>query len=101
MNLSLSRSDFVFLGCQLSFCYWRLNDLRWRRFLLLLYVAQHLPVLFFRCRVMRLADQSLKVNWAVRTGLLIGTLTTIIMLPFALFFGMVAGYFSGIIDDVT
>jgi len=37
---------------------------------------------------------------SVRTGLLIGTLTTIIMLPFALFFGMVAGYFSGIVDDL-
>lgn len=37
---------------------------------------------------------------SIRTGLLIGTLTTIIMLPFALFFGMIAGYFSGIVDDV-
>ena len=37
---------------------------------------------------------------SIRTGLLIGTLTTIIMLPFALFFGMIAGYFSGFIDDI-
>lgn len=37
---------------------------------------------------------------SVRTGLIIGTLTTIFMLPFALFFGTIAGYFGGIIDDV-
>ncbi len=37
---------------------------------------------------------------SIRTGLLIGTLTTIIMLPFALFFGMIAGYFSGLVDDI-
>jgi len=37
---------------------------------------------------------------SVRTGLLIGTLTTVFMLPFALFFGMIAGYFGGFIDDV-
>lgn len=37
---------------------------------------------------------------SIRTGLLIGTLTTIFMLPFALLFGMLAGYFSGVIDDV-
>lgn len=36
---------------------------------------------------------------SVRTGLLIGILTTVFMLPFALFFGMIAGYFGGIIDD--
>ncbi|PIZ03885.1 MAG: peptide ABC transporter permease [Gammaproteobacteria bacterium CG_4_10_14_0_8_um_filter_38_16] len=37
---------------------------------------------------------------SVRTGLLIGTLTTLFMLPFALFFGTIAGYFGGFIDDV-
>lgn len=37
---------------------------------------------------------------SVRTGLLIGTLTTLFMLPFALFFGLIAGYFGGWIDDV-
>ena len=41
--------------------------------------------------------QSLK---SVRTGLLIGTLTTLIMLPFAIALGIMAGYFSGWIDDV-
>ena len=41
--------------------------------------------------------QSLK---SVRTGLLIGTLTTLVMLPFALALGIMAGYFRGWIDDI-
>jgi peptide/nickel transport system permease protein len=41
--------------------------------------------------------QSLK---SVRTGLVIGTLTTIVMLPLALSMGIAAGYFRGWIDDV-
>jgi ABC-type dipeptide/oligopeptide/nickel transport system permease subunit len=36
---------------------------------------------------------------SIRTGLLIGTLTTLIMLPFALALGIAAGYFGGRIDD--
>jgi peptide/nickel transport system permease protein len=41
--------------------------------------------------------QSLK---SVRTGLLIGTLTTFATLPLALGFGILAGYFRGWVDDV-
>jgi peptide/nickel transport system permease protein len=41
--------------------------------------------------------QSLK---SVRTGLLIGTLTTFATLPLALVFGILAGYFRGWVDDV-
>jgi peptide/nickel transport system permease protein len=37
---------------------------------------------------------------SVRTGLVIGTLTTLVMLPFALLFGLMAGYFRGWVDDV-
>lgn len=36
---------------------------------------------------------------SIRTGVLIGTLTTIFMLPFALVLGLTAGYFGGWIDD--
>lgn len=36
---------------------------------------------------------------SIRTGLVIGTLTTLVMLPFALLLGISAGYFSGWIDD--
>lgn len=37
---------------------------------------------------------------SIRTGLLIGTLTTLVMLPFALAMGVSAGYFRGWVDDV-
>ena len=41
--------------------------------------------------------QSLK---SIRTGLVIGTLTTLVMLPLAISMGIAAGYFRGWIDDV-
>ena len=41
--------------------------------------------------------QSIK---SIRTGLVIGTLTTLVMLPFAVILGMMAGYFRGWVDDV-
>lgn len=37
---------------------------------------------------------------SVRTGLVIGTLTTLFMLPLALLFGTMAGYFGGWVDDI-
>jgi len=37
---------------------------------------------------------------SIRTGLAIGTLTTLVMLPLAIFLGISAGYFRGWIDDV-
>ena len=37
---------------------------------------------------------------SIRTGLVIGTLTTLVMLPFAVVLGVAAGYFRGWIDDV-
>jgi len=37
---------------------------------------------------------------SIRTGLVIGTVTTLVMLPFALLFGMWAGYFRGWVDDI-
>jgi peptide/nickel transport system permease protein len=36
---------------------------------------------------------------SVRTGIVIGTLTTLIMLPFAVLLGIAAGYFRGWADD--
>ena len=38
---------------------------------------------------------------SIRTGLLIGTLTTLVMLPFALAMGVMAGYFGGWVDDLV
>lgn len=37
---------------------------------------------------------------SIRTGLVIGTLTTLIMLPLAIIFGILAGFFRGWIDDL-
>jgi peptide/nickel transport system permease protein len=37
---------------------------------------------------------------SIRTGLVIGTLTTLVMLPFAISLGIAAGYFTGVVDDV-
>lgn len=37
---------------------------------------------------------------SIRTGLVIGTLTTLIMLPFAVLLGIMAGHFRGWVDDV-
>ncbi|MBW1823091.1 MAG: ABC transporter permease [Deltaproteobacteria bacterium] len=36
---------------------------------------------------------------SIRTGLVIGSVTTLIVIPFAIFFGVIAGYFGGIVDD--
>lgn len=36
---------------------------------------------------------------SIRTGLIIGLLTTLFMLPIAVFLGIAAGYFGGFIDD--
>ncbi len=37
---------------------------------------------------------------SIRTGLVIGTLTTLVMLPFAVMFGIMAGYLRGWVDDL-
>ncbi len=38
---------------------------------------------------------------SIRTAIVIGTLTTLIMLPFAVLLGIAAGYFRGWVDDVV
>lgn len=37
---------------------------------------------------------------SIRTGLVIGTVTMLVTLPFALLLGMWAGYFGGLVDDI-
>jgi ABC-type dipeptide/oligopeptide/nickel transport system permease subunit len=37
---------------------------------------------------------------SIRTGLVIGTITTLVMLPFAVALGIAAGYLGGWVDDV-
>ncbi|MCO6442019.1 MAG: ABC transporter permease [Nitrococcus mobilis] len=38
---------------------------------------------------------------SIRTGLIIGTLSTLVMLPFAILLGVAAGYFRGWVDDIV
>ena len=45
-------------------------------------------------------DVLLKSIKSIRTGLVIGTLATLVMLPFAVLFGVMAGYFRGWVDDI-
>jgi len=45
-------------------------------------------------------DVFLKSLKSVRAGLVLGTLTTLVMLPFAVVLGVMAGYFRGWVDDV-
>lgn len=47
------------------------------------------------------ADVLYQTLKSIRTGLLIGTLTTFVTLPLALTLGIVAGYFRGWIDDAV
>ncbi|MBX9703684.1 MAG: ABC transporter permease subunit, partial [Silvanigrellaceae bacterium] len=37
---------------------------------------------------------------SIRTGLIIGTLTTVLTLPLAIVLGLSAGYFNGVVDDI-
>ncbi len=36
----------------------------------------------------------------IRTGIVIGTGTTIIIIPFAILFGVLAGFYGGVVDDI-
>jgi len=67
-------------------------------------VALPLAILSTRYHVMGTdkvgQDVFYQVLKSIRTGLVIGTLTTLVMLPFAILLGVMAGYFRGWIDDV-
>ncbi len=84
------------------------TDVQWRAVLialgLMLLIAGPVIVLSAQYHVLgtdkvgqNVLYQSLK---SIRTGLVIGTLTTLVMLPFALLLGIMAGYFRGWVDDV-
>ncbi len=81
---------------------------RWRSFLLTLcfllvlsFAAADLSVKYHILGTDKVGEdvfyQTLK---SIRTGLVIGTLTTLVMLPFAILLGIMAGYFRGWVDDV-
>jgi peptide/nickel transport system permease protein len=84
------------------------TEVPWRAMLLtagvVLAVAVPLALLSGRYHVMGTdkvgQDVFYQVLKSIRTGLVIGTLTTLVMLPFAILLGIMAGYFRGLVDDV-
>ena len=84
------------------------TEVPWRAMLLtaglVLAVAVPLALLSARYHVMGTDKVGQDVFYealkSIRTGLVIGTLTTLVMLPFAILLGIMAGYFRGRTDDV-
>jgi peptide/nickel transport system permease protein len=66
---------------------------------------EHVPLRYPRAHPLgtdRVGDDVLyKSLKGVRTALVIGGVTTLLVIPFALFFGIVAGYFGKWVDDAT
>lgn len=64
----------------------------------LVYVSHYYHVLGTDQGGADVAYQSIK---GIRTGVLLGTLSTLVMLPIAVTLGVMAGYFKGWVDDVV
>jgi peptide/nickel transport system permease protein len=64
---------------------------------MLLYLSQYYYVLGTDKVGENVLYQAIK---SIRTGLVIGTLTTLVMLPMAIGFGILAGFFQGWVDDI-
>ncbi len=64
----------------------------------LVYISHYYHVLGTDQGGTDVAFQSLK---GIRTGVLLGTLSTLVMLPIAVTLGVMAGYFKGWVDDVV
>lgn len=47
------------------------------------------------------ADILLSALKGIRTAIVIGAGATVVIIPFAIFFGVIAGYFGGVIDDAV
>jgi len=80
---------------------WRVILLTLGVMILLVFVSARLGVKYHVLGTDKVGEdvfyQALK---SIRTGLLIGTLTTLVMLPAAILLGIMAGYFRGWVDDV-
>jgi peptide/nickel transport system permease protein len=80
---------------------WRMLLLTLAVMLVLSFVAGELAVKYHILGTDKVGEdvfyQALK---SIRTGLVIGTVTTLVMLPAAIVLGIMAGYFRGLTDDV-
>jgi peptide/nickel transport system permease protein len=87
---------------------WLRQDIRWGTLImtvgLLIFISVSLYALSREYHIFGTdkigQDVFYQVVKSIRTGVMIGTLTTLVMLPFALLMGTMAGYFRGWIDDV-
>lgn len=80
---------------------WRLYFMTWLVVLIVLFVAFSLSHEFHILGTDKVGQSIFYLSLkSIRTGLLIGTLTTLVMLPFAVLLGIAAGYFGGLIDDI-
>jgi peptide/nickel transport system permease protein len=85
------------------------TDIQWRAMLLaltllllLIFLAVNLSTVYHVLGTDKVGQDVLYLTLkSIRTGLMIGTLTTLVMLPFAIFMGILAGYARGWIDDVV
>ncbi len=80
---------------------WRVALITLAVLVVLVFVAAELAAVYHILGTDKVGEdvfyQSLK---SVRTGLVIGTLTTLVMLPAAVALGIMAGYFGGLADDI-
>jgi peptide/nickel transport system permease protein len=99
-NLSVHRAAATFYGDS--------GSINWGAFLITVlvvavigWVAMDLSAKYHVLGTDKVGDdvlyQTLK---SIRTGLMIGTLTTLVMLPFAILLGLMAGYFGSWVDDM-
>ncbi|MCG6862236.1 MAG: ABC transporter permease [Chromatiaceae bacterium] len=95
------RSTLETLRAGLSPAPWRAALLTLLVMLILSFIAGELAVKYHILGTDKVGEdvffQSLK---SIRTGLVIGTLTTLVMLPAAITLGIMAGYFRGLADDI-
>ncbi len=108
LGLWLARKENLALKPMMGRIFKGQTDTPWHTILLTLlvlllvgFICARLSVLYHIMGTDKVGEdvfyQALK---SIRTGLLIGTLTTLVMLPFAIMLGIMAGYFRGWVDDV-
>jgi len=108
LTLSVARWRHVSAGAAWSLILQGRDEIPWRTILatlgVILIVGSTAAALSFEYHIFGTDKVGQDVFYlslkSIRTGLVIGTVTTLVMLPFALLLGIAAGYFRGWVDDV-
>ncbi|MDD4978287.1 MAG: ABC transporter permease [Gallionella sp.] len=80
---------------------WRAETITWLLLCILVGVIANLATVYHVLGTDKVGQDVLYLSLkSIRTGLIIGTVTTLVTLPLALFLGVAAGYFRGWVDDV-